>query len=369
LACSSPWLALKALAQEGWDKPGATGKDLYLAACAACHGADGRGSPQSRVGFDLPLPDFTDCNFASREPDADWVAIAHEGGPVRGFATMMPAFGDALTLEQLQSVMAHIRQFCRSSDWPAGELNLPRLLVTEKAFPEDEAVYTLGVTTGDEGAVSNRIVYEKRFGARNQFELMIPFGWREDVPSGSESTSAGRWQGGLGDVAFGAKRALFHSWKSGSIFSVAGEIVLPTGDSQKGLGKGTGVFEPFASFGQILPSEFFFQAQGGLEFPFDTDRAEREGFWRLSLGRSFTSGRFGRSWSPMVEFLAARELVTGEKTVWDAIPQMQVTLNRRQHVMFNVGVRLPINDRGTRSTQILFYLLWDWFDGGFFEGW
>jgi hypothetical protein len=25
--------------------------------------------------------------------------------------------------------------------------------------------------------------------------------------------------------------------------------------------------------------------------------------------------------------------------------------------------------RDTRSTRLLVYLLWDWFDGGFFEGW
>ena len=55
----------------------------------ACHGADGRGSPPERVGFDVPLPDFTDCSFATREPDGDWFAVAHQGGPVRGFAVTL----------------------------------------------------------------------------------------------------------------------------------------------------------------------------------------------------------------------------------------------------------------------------------------
>ncbi|MBM3792348.1 MAG: transporter, partial [Acidobacteria bacterium] len=240
---------------------------------------------------------------------------------------------------------------------------------TEKAYPEDEAVYSAAVATEGQGAVSNKIVYEKRFGARNQFELVLPFDWRERAASGAATGNAGNWTGGLGDIAIGAKRALFHSLRSGSIFSLAGEIVLPTGDRDKGFGKGTTVFEPFVSFGQILPSEFFFQAQAGLELPADTDRAEREGFWRLSLGRTFTSGRFGRAWSPMVEFLAAREMASGEHVGWDAVPQVQVTLNRRQHIMFNVGVRLPLTDSGVRRTQLLVYLLWDWFDGGFFEGW
>ena len=97
--------------------------------------------------------------------------------------------------------------------------------------------------------------------------------------------------------------------------------------------------------------------------------AENEAFWRIALGRSFTEGRWGRTWSPMVELLGARELVSGEPVNWDLVPQLQVTLNTRQHVMLNLGVRLPLNDTDARQTEFLVYLLWDWFDGGFFEGW
>jgi hypothetical protein len=321
------------------------------------------------VGFDQPLPDFSDCNFATREPDADWLAIAHQGGPMRGFSKLMPAFGEALSSEELALALAHIRSFCGDENWPRGELNLPRLLVTEKAFPEDEAVFTSTVNLEGAGSVSNKIVYEQRFGARNQFELVIPFGWQEIPPAGSGFPGSNRWIGGLGDIAIGAKRALFHSHRHGSIFSLTGEIVLPTGDREKGFGKGTTVFEPFVSYGQMLPKEFFFQSQAGLELPANKERAENEGFWRFSVGRTWSAGGFGRSWSPMVEILAGRELVTGEKTQWDMVPQMQVTLSRRQHIMLNVGIRFPMTDRGARYTQLLFYLLWDWFDGGLLEGW
>jgi hypothetical protein len=37
--------------------------------------------------------------------------------------------------------------------------------------------------------------------------------------------------------------------------------------------------------------------------------------------------------------------------------------------MANLGVRIPVTDADVRQTQVLFYLLWDWFDGGFFAGW
>jgi hypothetical protein len=170
-------------------------------------------------------------------------------------------------------------------------------------------------------------------------------------------------------VAVGAKRALLHSIDSGSIFSIAGEVILPTGDREQGIGKGTTVLEPFVAYGQILPADFFLQSQGGLELPLNTERAPREAFWRFVLGRTFDVGRSGRAWSPMVELLGAREFEHGHRNQWDVVPQFQVTLSRRQHIMANFGVRIPVTDSGPRNTQVLFYLLWDWFDGGLFEGW
>ena len=48
-------------------------------ACAACHGADGRGAAPVRTGLAVPLPDFTDCGYADAvDPDADGSPIAHE---------------------------------------------------------------------------------------------------------------------------------------------------------------------------------------------------------------------------------------------------------------------------------------------------
>jgi hypothetical protein len=177
------------------------------------------------------------------------------------------------------------------------------------------------------------------------------------------------WQRGLGDVAVAVKHALYHSLDRGHIFSVAGEVVLPTGKESAGLGRGVTVFEPFVAFGQILPADAFLQAQAGLELPTDTRPRRTEAFWRAALGKTFTQGRFGRSWSPMVELLAARDLESGAVVHWDLVPQMQITLNRRQHIMINVGVRVPVNDRSGRSTQVITYFLWDWFDGGLREGW
>jgi cytochrome c5 len=344
--------------------PDRAGREIYEATCAACHGMDGTGAPGSQVGFDTPLPDFTDCNFASREPDGDWVGVAAEGGPTRGFAHTMPAFGGARSAAELQAAVNYIRGFCGDAEWPRGELNMPRAMFTEKAYPEDEAVWT--VTSAVEGPASfgNEVVYEQRFGKRSQWELVVPFGARE-----RPEAAGGGWTGGFGDVALGVKHALFHDNVSGSILSVAGEVIVPLGDEDDGMGSGVTIFEPFVSFGQLLPADAFVQFQVGGEFPVDTDIKGNEAFWRGALGKTFTAGDYGRAWSPMVEVLGARDLESGATTHWDLVPQVQVTLNTRQHVMANVAVRVPLNDADARDTRLLVYLLWDWFDGGFFEGW
>ena len=341
-----------------------TGEEIFQAACIACHGPNGRGQPDSTVGFEKPstFPDFTDCNGSVREKMFDWRATIYEGGRGRGFSEIMPSFSEALTLEQIDKVVKYLRTLCDDSAWPPGELNLPRPLNTEKAFPEDEWVLATAVNANGPGAAATEIIYEKRFGKRNQLEFAAPFG--------SLRRDSGSWVGGIGDLILGYKRDLFHSGRTGSIFSVQGEVAIPTGNRAKELGSGVTIFETFAAFGQRMPGRSFFQIQTGAELPTDTEKASRAAFWRAAAGKTLVQNQgFGRIWTPMVEFLADRELETGAQTNWDIVPQFQVSLSKRQHVMLNVGVRRPVNNTAGRSTQVMFYVLWDFFDGGLREGW
>jgi hypothetical protein len=173
----------------------------------------------------------------------------------------------------------------------------------------------------------------------------------------------------MGDVAIGLKRNLFHNLGMGSIVSFTFEAILPTGDEHDGFGKGFTVFEPFLTCAQLLPYDAFIQLQTGVELPTHTENAENEGLLRVVVGRTFTpGGEWNRAFSPMVEFLGAKEL-EGGNAVWDIMPQMQVTLNRRQHIRANFGVRLPFTHTEGRNPELLFYFLWDWFDGGLFDAW
>lgn len=94
-----------------------------------------------------------------------WLAVAQRGGPIRGLDRHRPAFGDALSAEQLETTIRHLWTFCQDSKWPRGDLNLPRAFYTEKALPENGG----------------------------QFEAKIPLPLRQN-------SVHGRWSRGLGDL-------------------------------------------------------------------------------------------------------------------------------------------------------------------------
>jgi mono/diheme cytochrome c family protein len=345
----------------------ASGEQIFLAACATCHAADGTGSPESVVGFELPLsnghdfPDFTDCATNTVEPLGDWMAVAHRGGPVRALDRHMPAFGDALSDDQIEQAVKYLWTFCADPSWPRGDLNLPRAFFTEKAFPENETVWTTGVTTSGAKGVANELVYEHRIGSRGQYEVKLPFGVQQAEPGGA-------WNRGIGDVELAVRRTFYASYDRGSIFAAGGAVTLPTGKEDLGLGNGFTIFEPFAMWGQILGTNGFLQIHTGFEIPSDHTRGENEGFFRTALGYTLAQDQgFGRAWSPMAEVLIAKP--EGGSTEWDVVPQVQVSLSKLQHILLSVGVRVPLNERQDRKPQFLTYFLWDWFDGGLFQFW
>jgi len=338
-----------------------SGAAIYQAGCAGCHGPNGEGAPESVTAFDRPstFPDFSDCAGTTPELDVDWKATIAQGGHGRGFSRIMPSFAEELTADQIDAVVKHLRTLCREAGWPRGELNLPRPLRTEKAFPESETVFTAAFTHRSVD-VDSELAYEQRLTMRDQLEVAVPFGSVHD--------EAGVRVGGVGDVALGWKRVFFSTRTS--ILSGQGEIVFPTGNTSKGLGSGVTTFGAFASYGQILPAASFVQFQLGTDQPSSTDEAPRTIFWRVAAGRSFRQeGGLGRLWSPMIEVVSDRDLVQGAAANVDVVPQFHVTLNRRQHVRVNVGLQIHATNIDGRPRQLVCYFLWDWFDGGLLDGW
>lgn len=343
-----------------------TGEQIYKAGCVACHGADGKGTPTAIAGFEKPdsFPDFTRCDQTTPEMNTDWKAVIVHGGQYRGFSQIMPSFGRALTPEQIDKVIAYLRQFCRESnpdDWPRGELNLPRAIVTEKAYPEDEEVISTAVNATGSPGRETHIIHEQRFGKKNQIEVDVPINFQDQNHT---------WYSGVGDATLGLKRVMFSNLNAGSIFALQGSLLVPSGNRQRGFGSGTTTFETFAAFDQLFRSNTFIQTQFGADLPRHTDIAPQSIFFNTAVGQIIaTDHRLGRAWTPMMEFIADRDLVDFAKTDWDILPQMQVTISHRQHIRGDLGVRVPVTNTAGRSIQIEFYVLWDWQDGKLTEGW
>ena len=339
------------------------GRQLYQRACASCHGSDGKGAPQSIAGFQQPrtFPDFSRCDQTTPEVDSAYKDVINHGGPNRGFSQIMPAFNQALPAEDVNDLVAYLRSFCRARGWPRGELNLPRAIVTEKAFPEDEVVLATSVNANGPPGNTSHIIHEQRFGKKNQIEVDVPIEFQNQNHV---------WYGGVGDTTLAVKRVMYSNLESGSILSLQGGFLLPVGNRVRGLGSGTTTFETFAAFDQVFRSDTFIQTQFGADLPFKTSLAPQSLFFNTAIGQSFAANHgLGRLWTPMVEFVAERDLTTGAKMDWDVLPEMQVTISRRQHIRGDLGLRIPATNTSGRQKQIVFYLLWDWQDGRLNEGW
>jgi mono/diheme cytochrome c family protein len=339
------------------------GERIYKSGCIACHGDNGTGAPQTLTEFKRPdtFPDFTRCDQTTAEPNSTWKDIIVHGGPSRGFSQIMPAFGELLTSDDIDDVIAYLRSLCRNDHWPRGELNLPRALITEKAYPEDEVVVSTAVNARGAPGVVTDIIHEQRFGVHNQIEVDVPILFQDQKHT---------WHGGVGDATLGVKREMWSSLHTGSIFGLFGGVIVPSGNKNRGFGTGTTTFETFATFDQLFPTNTFVLLQGGALLPHDTAIAPQHVFWRVALGQSLAADHgLGRLWTPMVEFVADRDLVTAARTNWDVVPEMQVTISRRQHIRGNLGFRQPFTNTTGRQNQVIFYLLWDWADGKLTEGW
>jgi mono/diheme cytochrome c family protein len=339
------------------------GESIYKGGCIACHGAEGKGAPETSTEFKHPdtFPDFTDCKGTTAEPNSAWKAVIEHGGPERGFSQIMPSFSELLTSGQIDDVIAYMRTFCTNKHWARGELNLPRAIVTEKAFPEDELVISSAVNAGGPPGFTTDVIHEQRFGVRNQIEVDVPFQAQNQNHS---------WNGGVGDITFAVKREMWSSLRTGSILSLQAGVLPPTGNSKHGFGNGTTTFEPFAAFDQLFPTNTFVQFQMGADLPRHTNIAPQSLFWRTAVGQALSKDHgLGRLWSPMVEFLADRDLQDGAKTNWDVLPEMQVTISQRQHIRAAIGVRTPVSNTKGRNPSVVMYVLWDWADGKLWEGW
>lgn len=88
------------LAQKANSNSNATeGAGIYQQRCAACHGADGKGTSR------MPTPDFSDPKTLGSLTDKQIVTTIKQGVKSKG----MPAWADVLSDSEIHDVAAYIR--------------------------------------------------------------------------------------------------------------------------------------------------------------------------------------------------------------------------------------------------------------------
>jgi mono/diheme cytochrome c family protein len=83
----------------------------WLALCATCHGADGRGSWRAML-FLIRPGDFTDPTRLEGASDQTLASIIKSGGAPVG-KPGMPAFGGSLSDAEVDALVAHVRSLGR----------------------------------------------------------------------------------------------------------------------------------------------------------------------------------------------------------------------------------------------------------------
>jgi hypothetical protein len=331
-----------------------SGAEVYTEACAACHGADGRGAPAG-TGLAVPLPDFTDCALVTAESTANWAGLVRHGGTFLGLSRQMPAFGDALAGDEVAAVLAHVRGLCRDPRWPIGDLNYRRPVFVEKAFPEDELVPRFETESARHARTyGGEIAIEKRIGPRGQVELALP-GAIVD-PDGGARVAGG------GDVGLAYKEAFLvrPDWRTIAAAGIG--IELPTGNRRHGVGAGTPVVTPRLLAGQAL-GPLVLQAEVRAELPGDRARAPRQ--MRYGLAVQLPLGPYRRSPVPALELQQSQALASDAHAATLLAPTFYLPLSRRGHVAVGVGTQLPVAGTRPFNWHLAAFLLWEYADGPF----
>lgn len=334
----------------------ARGAEIYAANCVTCHGPTGQPDPDSPLVKALGIvpANFADALFNSREPASTWKLVITHGGPPVGFSDKMPAFGAALTESDIDAVLAYVKTLDGEHDYPDGELNLFLPVRTKKAFPEDEWVWKQRYTGQDgDNAWRNTLEYEFRIGQRWQGVIEV----NHDL-KGSQSD--------FGHAEPGFKYVMKHDAQAGFIATVAAQVGVPLNRNANWE------FLPYVAVGKVISDQWTFQGSGRLKLDLETsDNSLAE----LAGIVHWTHTPWPRRVFPALEVIAEvpfeRDSGSRRKDAVQVslLPQARIGLNKRGNIALNVGVELPVNDTYRYDWRAYLYFIWDFADGGLFDGW
>src|SRR5204863_210261 len=117
-------------------------------------------------------------------------------------------------------VVKHLWTLCTDPKWPRGDMNFARAMFTEKAFPENETVWTGAFQVQGTKEATNEFVYEHRIKQRSQYEVLIPVGFQQTSAGVAQQDAAHpleRRHQRAGHRARGSPSAVSHLYRLGLV--------------------------------------------------------------------------------------------------------------------------------------------------------
>ncbi len=103
-----PCASVTALADEA-----ITTEQMFQDTCARCHGAQGLGDGADGTTLATHPRNFHDCGLMAKDLD-DKVFQEIKGGSASiGRSNDMPSWGEALSDDEIRSLLAYVRNFCK----------------------------------------------------------------------------------------------------------------------------------------------------------------------------------------------------------------------------------------------------------------
>lgn len=88
----------------------AKGKQVYDTYCALCHGPTGKGDGPGAAALDPKPRDLSSAEIMQGKTDESLVNVIANGGAAGGLSAAMPPWSGVIGAEDIQNVVAHIRQ-------------------------------------------------------------------------------------------------------------------------------------------------------------------------------------------------------------------------------------------------------------------
>lgn len=105
-------IVIAAISSPGAARAGADPKEIFSDTCARCHGPDGFGDGPDGQTLSTHPRNFHDCQIMAKDSDDKVFDEIKGGSSSIGRSNDMPSWGEALSDDEIHSMVTYVRHFC-----------------------------------------------------------------------------------------------------------------------------------------------------------------------------------------------------------------------------------------------------------------